>query len=198
MCSHIIPFLNAGRRQVHYTPFLSTDWARGKCKYPLWTIKHCKKKLETHKSKNTNQKQMPWHNLLFMSDSIHLGEQWAIWSDTAQIPSSCLVRVLSSRGAFCPPLLNTGMEVKYRAKYTLEKPRQLLGQHWYQGSPTCPYTDIRVRGETYQYPWQKLQSMVKLLNINFGCPWQKSDFGKMSTTSLISVRTNLDLYFYWA
>ena len=34
-----------------------------------------------------------------------------------------------------------------------------------------------------QCPWQHFQLMVKLLNICFGCLWQKSDFEKMSTTS---------------
>ena len=39
-----------------------------------------------------------------------------------------------------------------------------------QGSPTCPYTDISVHGETCQCPWQNVQLMVKLLNMYFGCP----------------------------
>ena len=40
-----------------------------------------------------------------------------------------------------------------------------------QGSSSCPYTDIHVRGETCQCPWQKLLCvwfLVRLLNIYFG------------------------------
>ena len=42
---------------------------------------------------------------------------------------------------------------------------------------------VRTHGETCQCPWQMFQLMVTLLNIYFGCPWQKSDFEKMSTTN---------------